>query len=128
MTRVVGIDPGTVSIDVCGIVDGQLYLDRSWPTEEVLAHPDRFIEILTGSGLPDLIAGPSGYGLPLLPSSKVTEENLRLAFLSPPDEPGGIGGLSRLAKMLGASGLPVIYTPGVIHLSTVPEHRKLNRV
>ena len=30
--------------------------------------------------------------------------------------------------MLGSSGLPVIYTPGVIHLESVPSHRKLNRV
>ena len=41
MTRVVGIDPGTVSIDICGMADGRLYLDRSWPTEEALANPDR---------------------------------------------------------------------------------------
>ena len=59
MTRAVGIDPGTVSIDVCGMADGQLYLDRSWPTDEALAHPDGFIEFLTQSGPPDLIAGPS---------------------------------------------------------------------
>lgn len=128
MTRVVGIDPGTVSIDVCGIVDGRLYLDRSWPTEEALADPDGFIKLLSEAGLPDLIVGPSGYGLPLLPSAKATDADLRLAFLSAPDEPGGIGGLRRFAQLLGASGLPVVYTPGVIHLDTVPDHRKINRV
>jgi predicted butyrate kinase (DUF1464 family) len=128
MTRVVGIDPGTVSIDVCGIADGQLYLDQSWPTEEALAHPDGLLDFLTHAGFPDLIAGPSGYGLPLLRSTDVTEADLRLAFLAAPEEPGGIGGLHGLAKRLGASGLPVVYTPGVIHLDTVPDHRKLNRV
>jgi predicted butyrate kinase (DUF1464 family) len=128
MTRVVGIDPGTVSIDVCGIADGRLYLDRNWPTEEALAHPDGFIKFLTEAGLPDLIAGPSGYGLPLLPSAKATDADLRLAFLAAPDEPGGIGGLRGFAQRLGASGLPVVYTPGVIHLDTVPDHRKVNRV
>jgi predicted butyrate kinase (DUF1464 family) len=128
MIRVVGIDPGTMSIDVCGIADGRLYLDRSWPTEEALSHPDAFLELLTQAGLPDLIAGPSGYGLPLLTSAKATSDDLRLAFLAAPDEPGGIGGLRRFAQQLGASGLPVVYPPGVIHLDTVPEHRKLNRV
>jgi predicted butyrate kinase (DUF1464 family) len=128
MTRVVGIDPGTVSIDVCGIADGQLYLDQSWPTEEALAHPDGLLDFLIHAGFPDLIAGPSGYGLPLLRSTDATEADLRLAFLAAPEEPGGIGGLRGLAKRLGASGLPVVYTPGVIHLDTVPDHRKLNRV
>src|SRR5919112_67859 len=128
MTRVVGFDPGTVSIDVCGLADGRVYLDRSWPTKEALAHPEAFIELLQSSGAPDLVAGPSGYGLPLLSSAQVTEDDLRLAFLAPPEEPGGIGGLRRLARQLGGSGLPVRYLPGVIHLDTVPEHRKLNRI
>jgi predicted butyrate kinase (DUF1464 family) len=128
MTRVVGIDPGTVSIDLCGLVDGRLFLDRSWPTEEALAHPGGFLELLTASGVPDLVAGPSGYGLPLLRSTTVTDNDLRLAFLALPDEAGGILGLRSLVRQLNASGLPVVYTPGVIHLDTVPAHRKLNRV
>jgi predicted butyrate kinase (DUF1464 family) len=128
MARVVGIDPGTVSIDICGLLDGQLYLDRSWPTKEALAQPGNLVELLTASGVPDLVAGPSGYGLPLLKSAHVTEDDLRLAFLAPPDEAGGIGGLRRLARQLNATSLPVVYTPGVIHLDTVPDHRKLNRV
>jgi predicted butyrate kinase (DUF1464 family) len=128
MTRVVGFDPGTVSIDLCGLADGRLYLDHSWPTEDALAQPDRFLDVLQASGRPDLVAGPSGYGLPLIRSAQATDDDLRLAFLAPPDEPGGIGGLRHLARRLGASGLPVVYLPGVIHLSTVPAHRKVNRV
>ena len=128
MTRVVGIDPGTVSIDLCGIADGRLYLDRSWPTEDALANPDNFIDLLTESGVPDLVAGPSGYGLPVQPAAEATDADLRLAFLAAPDETGGLGGLRSFARRLGASGLPVIYTPGVVHLDTVPDHRKLNRV
>src|SRR5688500_9424097 len=128
MPRVVGIDPGTVSLDICGLDDGRLYLDESWPTQEILANPAVLVERLSGSGAPDLIAGPSGYGLPLRRAHEVSEEDLRLAFLAPPEESGGIGGLRKLARLLGRSGLPVVYTPGVIHLDTVPSHRKLNRV
>lgn len=128
MTRVVGIDPGTLSIDLCGIVDGQLYLDRSWPTAEALSDPAGLVELLTTPGPPDLIVGPSGYGLPLRRAAEATETDLRLAFLAAPGETGGLGGLSTLARALAASGLPVLYIPGVIHLDTVPAHRKLNRV
>jgi predicted butyrate kinase (DUF1464 family) len=128
MPRVLGIDPGTVSMDICGLVDGRVYLDRSWPTEEALAHPEGLVEFLTASGTPDLIAGPSGYGLPLIRAAEATDADLRLAFLAAPDEPGGLGGLRSFARRLAATGLPVMYTPGVIHLDTVPDHRKFNRV
>ena len=128
MPRVIGIDPGTVSLDVCGLVDGRVDLDLTLPTAEALADPERFMQTLTASGRPDLVAGPSGYGLPLTPAAAVSEADLRLAFLAGPDETGGIGGLRRFARQLGASGLPVVYTPGVIHLDTVPVYRKLNRV
>jgi predicted butyrate kinase (DUF1464 family) len=128
VTRVVGIDPGTLSIDVCGIVDGQLYLDRSWPTAKALSDPAGLVELLTTAGTPDLIVGPSGYGLPLRRAAEATETDLRLAFLAPAGEAGGIGGLRSLARALATSGLPVVYIPGVIHLDTVRPHRKLNRV
>jgi predicted butyrate kinase (DUF1464 family) len=128
MPRVIGIDPGTVSLDVCGLVDGRVDLDLTLPTAEALADPERFIATLSAGGRPDLVAGPSGYGLPLTPAAEVSESDLRLAFLAGPDETGGIGGLRRFARQLGASGLPVVFTPGVIHLDTVPAHRKLNRI
>ncbi|HEY7479295.1 MAG TPA: DUF1464 family protein [Gemmatimonadales bacterium] len=127
MARVLGIDAGTVSLDVCGLVDGRLWLDFSCPTADALADPDGFVAQLAGSGRLDLVVGPSGYGLPVRPARDATEEDLRLAFLAGPEEPGGIGGLRRLARWLAGSQLPVVFTPGVLHLDTVPAHRKVNR-
>jgi predicted butyrate kinase (DUF1464 family) len=128
MPRVVGIDPGTVSIDICGLQDGRLFLDHSWPTQDVLGNPATLLQLLTSEGVPDLIAGPSGYGLPLVDAADATDEDLRLAFLAASNEPGGLEGLRSFARVLASSGLRVIYTPGVIHLNSVPPHRKLNRV
>jgi predicted butyrate kinase (DUF1464 family) len=128
MPRVVGIDAGTVSLDVCGLADGRLSLDLTWPTSDAIADPDGFIAGLAAPGEPDLVVAPSGYGLPVRPARGVTDEELRLAFLAGRDERGGIGGLRRLARRLAASDLPVVFTPGVMHLDTVPAHRKVNRV
>src|SRR6266487_1360489 len=128
MPRVIGIDPGTVSIDLCGLEDGRLFLDRSWPTAEARADPARFVAALEAAGPLDLVAGPSGYGLPLTRMQDATEEDLRLAFLAVPGEPGAIGGLRGLVRALVRSALPVVFTPGVVHLPTVPAHRKVNRV
>src|SRR5207247_2601648 len=127
MPRVVGMDPGTVSIDVCGIDDGRLFLDRSFPTGRVLAEPAAFVALLEAAGPLDLVAGPSGYGLPLTRVQDATDEDLRLAFLTAPGESGGIGGLSALVRALARTPLPVVLTPGVVHLPTVPGSRKVDR-
>ncbi|MEO8634403.1 MAG: DUF1464 family protein [Gemmatimonadales bacterium] len=128
MTRVVGIDPGTVSLDLCGLNDGTVWLDQSLPTREALDDPAALLALLTSDGPPDLIAGPSGYGLPLVRADQATEMDLRLAYLATDGETAGLGGLRRLARFFAAADLPLVYTPGVIHLPTVPVHRKLNRV
>src|SRR5947207_3015010 len=128
MPRVIGIDPGTVSIELCGLDDGRVFLDRSWPTAEALTDPARFVAHLEAAGPLGLVAGPSGYGLPLTRVQDATEEDLRLAFLAAPVETGGIGGLRNLVRALARSNLPVVLTPGVVHLPSVPAHRKVNRV
>jgi predicted butyrate kinase (DUF1464 family) len=126
--RVIGIDPGTVSIDVCGMDDGRLFLDESYPTRDALADPARFVATLETHGPVDLVAGPSGYGLPLRRARDLTDADLRLAYLATDGDAGGIGGLRSLARALAASELPVVFTPGVVHLPTVPSYRKVNRV
>src|SRR5207253_2509269 len=83
---------------------------------------------LEAAGPLDLVVGPSGYGVPITRVQDITEEALRLAFLAAPGETGGIGGLRNLVRALARTALPVVLTPGVVHLPTVPAHRKVNRV
>ena len=128
MPRVVGIDPGTVSFDILGLQDGDAFLERSVPTSEVARRPETLLGVLQAALPLDLIAGPSGYGLPLTPIEAVGERELKLLFLARPGDGSPIGGLRTLVGLLRETRVPVIFTPGVIHLPTVPAHRKVNRV
>ena len=87
MTRVAGVDPGTVSFDVCVLDDGEVILERSFSTEAVGADPAPLVETLTGHGPYDLVLGPAGYGLPLVPAERVGERELELMVLLRADEP-----------------------------------------
>ena len=40
----------------------------------------------------------------------------------------GVTGFSSLLRTLAASPCPFVFLPGVIHLPTVPAHRKINRI
>lgn len=128
MPRVIGIDPGTVSIDLCGIDDGSVFLDQSIPTSDALADASVLLRLLDAAAPLDLIAGPSGYGLPLVAAENLTDTDLRLACLSAEGEEGGIGGLGSLMRAFARSTLPIVFTPAVVHLPSVPAHRKVNRV
>jgi predicted butyrate kinase (DUF1464 family) len=128
MPRVLGIDPGTISLDICALEAGRVFVDRSIPTAEALANPDFLPELIASVGPLDLVAGPSGYGLPLVSSRDLTEQDVRLACLAAPGESGGLGGLAAVMRALARVSVPVVFTPGVIHLPSVPAYRKLNRV
>ena len=127
MPRVAGVDPGTFTIDICVLDGGRLVAERSWNTEEAVARPEA-VAAWIAEHRPDLVAGPSGYGLPLVRANQATDDEWRLAFLAAPGDDGGIRGLRGLARALGAASLPLVFLPGVVHLDTVPRHRKLNRV
>ena len=49
MPRVIGIDPGTVSVDICGLDEGKVFLDRSLPTSQALADPSTFMGRVTSN-------------------------------------------------------------------------------
>jgi len=131
MPRVAGVDPGTVSFDLCVLQDGDPVIEQAFETGSLSDDSWPLLETLARHGPYDLVYGPSGYGLPLVAAADVGERELALMVLVRPDEARadvGLGGLRSLLSSLAASGLPVIFGPGVIHLPTVPRHRKYNRI
>jgi predicted butyrate kinase (DUF1464 family) len=89
------------------------------------------VDALAAHGPFDLVLGPAGYGLPLVPAAQVGERELALMVLVRVDEPEariGIAGMRTIIRALIAAGLPLVFGPGAIHLPTVPGHRKWNRV
>ena len=128
MPRVLGVDPGTISIDVCGMANADVFLDRALPTADVMNQPDTLVEIIESAAPLDAVVGPSGYGLPLTTAQQATDRDIRLAHLGAAGEAGGLGGFGRLLRALGQCSVPITLVPGVIHLPTVPAYRKVNRV
>ena len=131
MSRVAGVDPGTVSFDVCVLDEGEVVLERSVRTVDVGADPALLVDTLMEHGPFDLVLGPAGYGLPLVPVEQVGERELALMLLVREDEPHGrvgIGGMRSIVRALIAAGLPLVFGPGAIHLPTIPEYRKWNRI
>jgi predicted butyrate kinase (DUF1464 family) len=131
VTRVAGVDPGTVSFDVCALEDGEVILERSFRTADVGADPQLLVTALADVGPFELVLGPAGYGLPLVPVAEVGERELALMLLLREDEPHGhvgVGGMRSIVRSLMASGLPLVFGPGAIHLPTIPAYRKWNRI
>jgi predicted butyrate kinase (DUF1464 family) len=129
--RVAGVDPGTVSIDVCALGGGEVLLDQSFRSADVARDPTPLVDALVAHRPLDLVLGPAGYGLPLVPGERVGERELALMVLLRSDQAGadtGIGGMRALIRALTGAGLPLVFGPGAIHLPTVPEYRKWNRI
>jgi predicted butyrate kinase (DUF1464 family) len=129
--RVAGIDPGTFSFDVCALDGGEVMLERRFPTVEIGADPAPLVDALVDHGPFELVLGPAGYGLPLVPVEQVGERELGLMLLLREDEPHGrvgVGGMRSIVRALIAAGLPLVFGPGAIHLPTIPPYRKWNRI
>lgn len=138
MVRAVGIDPGTMSMDVYGFDDqtGEVLIDEAIPRDEITANPrlvlEKLIKLQEKVGKVDAVVGPCGYGMPLKKACEASDSEIALAtFVTKEDAERKlkIVGLNEVMKLLKeAKELSVWFTPGVIHLTTVPEWRKANRI
>lgn len=128
--RVVGIDPGTRSFDVVGLEDGRVFLDESIPSRRIAEEPESLVQLLLDAAPLDLVVGPSGYGLPMRHISEIDEDDIFQMVLVRPDDVDipVLTGLTKTVRKLKSTGLNIVFIPGIIHLPTVPEHRKINTI
>ncbi|MGC8961471.1 MAG: DUF1464 family protein, partial [Candidatus Bathyarchaeia archaeon] len=129
--RALGIDPGTRNYDLCCIEDhvDNIVLDKSLSTEVVARDPDKVFGIIR-EVKPDVIVGPSGYGIEFKRISCFTKEDLALTTL---DKTGDVEipvltGLRKLLWMMREAGLNAYSAPGLVLLPTIPPYRKVNKI
>ena len=124
MPRVAGVDPGTVSFDLCVLQDGEPVVEQVFETGSLSdGSALRCSRRSRRHGPYDLIYGPSGYGLPLVAAADVGERELARWCSCGPTSAAptpGSAGMRSLLRALARSGLPVVFGPGVIHLPSVP--------
>jgi len=127
MVRVIGIDPGTKSFDFCGLDDNRIILDISLSTKDIVRDPELISNIITETGA-DLVVGPSGFGIPVTNVKDVADRELFLMSLIKKDDRKSLLGLRTSINRMKHNRLPVFFIPGIIHLTTVPSYRKLNKI
>jgi len=120
-----GIDPGTSSYEIFILKDEKPLKKIEIPTKEVRNDPGIFKEILLEIDA-DLIAGLSGYGMPVKRFSELDERDVFLLTLN--TDPKATMGMRMLVEIAKELDLNLYTIPGVIHLPTVPEYRKINRI
>lgn len=127
--RVAGCDPGSSSLDVV-VLDGGAVADQvRFAPADLRADPTAPVKWLDARGPFELVAAPSGYGLPLVRAAAATDAQLALMSLCRPDDRGGgVAAFSAVARAFRDARLPAVFLPGVVHLPTVPAHRKVNRI
>ena len=142
MVKALGIDPGTGSFDLVVVEGGHVVAERSVSTFEVAKKPEVLVKVVKELGGVDLIAGPSGYGVPLTFNSDIVEprifalevllltreEDLELGIKSGEVGMAVYDALAKVVEEFWRKGLKVCYIPSVILLPTVPDFRKINKL
>jgi len=125
--RAVGIDPGTYSFDLFGMEDNrEIIVNESIKSEDIFKKPHILIERLENSMPLDIIIGPSGYGIPLKSIKDITGADI--GRMIPLDTNAAVNeGIKNVLLEMKKREMPVCFTPGVIHLKTVPSYRKWNK-
>ena len=126
--RILGIDPGTVSFDLCLLEDSEVGFEESIPSSVVAERPEDMAEKCL-SLEPDAIIAPSGYGLPNRKLSEISErEMFELTLVREGERVPVLDGMKKFFAIVREADLETLFLPGVIQLPTVPRWRKFNKI
>ena len=126
--RILGIDPGTVSFDLCLLEDKEITFEQSIPSGVVAERPEEMAETCI-SLKPDVLIAPSGYGLPNRRFSEISaREMFELTLVREGESVPVLDGMKKFFAIVREAGLEIFFLPGVIQLPTVPRWRKFNKI
>ena len=126
--KILGIDPGTVSFDLCLLDEKEIRFEESILSTVVAEKPEDMAEKCL-SLEPNVIIAPSGYGLPNRKLSEIGErEMFELTLVREGERIPVLDGMKKFFTIVGEADLEILFLPGVIHLPTVPRWRKFNKI
>jgi predicted butyrate kinase (DUF1464 family) len=126
--RILGIDPGTVSFDLCLLDDDKVTFEDSIPSNVVAERPEEMAEKCLRLN-PKVIIAPSGYGLPNRRFSDLTKrEMFELTLVRDGENVPVLEGMKKFFSIAKKSAVDIFFLPGIIHLPTVPRWRKFNKI
>jgi predicted butyrate kinase (DUF1464 family) len=125
--RIIGIDPGTGSFDFFGMDGDKVIIDASIAIPRVAEDPSVLLDTIRQFLPLEMIVGPSGYGVPILRIQDMSETDLDM--MVPDDKSIPLyDGIRKVLRRMQQDGFPVYFTPGAIHLPTIPSYRKINKM
>jgi len=126
--RILGIDPGTVSFDLCLLDDDKITFEDSIPSGVVAESPENLAEKCLRLK-PKAIIAPSGYGLPNRHFSELSQrEMFELTLVREGENVPVLDGMKKFFSIVKEGALDILFVPGIIQLPTVPRWRKLNKI
>jgi predicted butyrate kinase (DUF1464 family) len=124
-----GVDPGSKSWDFFALKGDEIIMDTSVPTKEIVQEPEKVINLVRSLKNLDLMVAPSGFGLPLKDVKDITEKDIFFTLLKfEREDQKKLLGLGEILRLIKAERTKAVIVPGVKHLSTVPNYRKVNKI
>ena len=126
--KVLGIDPGSASFDLC-LLDGErITYEDSLPSSAVAERPEELAEKCLQLK-PTVMVAPSGYGLPNRHFNQLTPRDMfELTLVHEGEKVPVLEGMKKFFGIVKDSDLDILFVPGIIQLPTVPAWRKLNKI
>jgi predicted butyrate kinase (DUF1464 family) len=144
MRKVLGIDPGSRSIDLCLLCDGEVCGEASIDTSEASKDPYKVVDIVESIGGSDLVVLPSGYGVEITYLDEIPEEVFidwffMFILISDQEEirrlaSQGVEGafiydaMAKIVYEFKKRRVKGVFIPGVINLPTIPVYKKINKI
>ena len=124
-----GVDPGSKSWDFFALKGNEVILDTSIPSKEIVQEPQKVISLIRSIENLDLMVAPSGFGLPLKDVKDLTEKDIFFTLLKfEKKDQKKLLGLGEILRLIKAEPTKAVIVPGVKHLPTVPNYRKINKI